>query len=152
MWPTCLQLVKRQIHRLIIFLSRAVRHNTHGLFPKTFCLMFNRLKELQKQPPLPPPCNPARQERTCRCSRLEETLFAIWAGGDQPLLHTSPFHEKFPSLQKGYGLTLAKHFNLVCTLKKKVYLRLSTWNVISRFITMGFHVQDAKVSFKFAFS
>lgn len=51
MWPTCLQLVKRQIHRLIIFLSRTVRHNTHGLFPKTFCLMFNRLMELQKQPP-----------------------------------------------------------------------------------------------------
>lgn len=51
MWPTCLQLVKRQIHRLIIFLSRTVRHNTHGLFPKTFCLMFNRLMELQKQHP-----------------------------------------------------------------------------------------------------
>lgn len=124
MWPTCLQPVKRQIHRLIISLSRAARHNTHGLFPKTFCLMFNRLTELHKQHPLQS-CQTRGHMQMLQVRR--GTVCSLSWGGLASFLHTSPFNEKLPSLQKGYGLTLAKYFNLVCTLKKKtVYLQLST--------------------------
>lgn len=49
MWPTCLQLVKRQIHRLIIFLSQNDASQYTWPVSKTFCLMFNRLMKLQKQ-------------------------------------------------------------------------------------------------------
>lgn len=113
MWPTCLQLVKRQIHRLIIFLSRTVRHNTHGLFPKTFCLMFNRLMELQKQHPY----NPARQEGTWRYSRLETICNLSWEGLEFYFAF-SPFKLKISfGFKRDCGLKLrwkwlANHFDL----------------------------------------